>query len=72
MEQNGVSKMIKKINDENGDLCDFKKVKICTKHNFEMQFTNLNILFENFAIHRGHCGKMKIVNLPKRSKVKVI
>ena len=28
-------------------------VKICTKHNIEMQFTNLNILFENFAIHRG-------------------
>ena len=25
MEQNGVSEMIKKINDENGDLCDFGK-----------------------------------------------
>ena len=23
MEQNGASEMIKKINDENGDLCDF-------------------------------------------------
>ena len=23
MEQNGVSEMIKKIKDENGDLCDF-------------------------------------------------
>ena len=43
-------------------------VKICTKHNFEMQFTDLNILFENFAIHRGHWGKMGVVNLPKWSK----
>ena len=47
-------------------------VKICTNHNFEMQFTNLNILFENFAIHRGHWGKMRVVNLPKWSKMKVI
>ena len=47
-------------------------VKICTKHNFEMQFTNLNILFENFAIQQGHWGKMRIVNWPKRSKVKVL
>ena len=43
-------------------------VKICTKHNFEMQFTDLNILFENFAIHQGHWGKMRVVNLPKWSK----
>ena len=47
-------------------------VKICTKHNFEMQFTDLNILFENFAIHRGHWGKMGVVNLPKWSKMKVV
>ena len=47
-------------------------VKICTKHSFEMQFTDLIILFENFAIHRGHWGKMRVVNLPKWSKMKVI
>ena len=40
-------------------------VNICTKHNFEMQFTNLSIFYENFAIPRGHWGKMRIVNWPK-------
>ena len=46
-------------------------VKICIKHNFEMQFTNLNIRFENFPIQRGRWGKMRVVNWPKWSKVKV-
>ena len=49
MEQNGVSEMIEKSMTKMEIYMIL--VTICTKHNIEMQFTNLNILLENFAIH---------------------
>ena len=60
MKQNRVNEMIKKIKNENGYLYDFGED--LHKTHFEMQFTNLNILFENFAIQPGHSDKMRIAN----------